>query len=106
MLVAAECVEEAEAEDEAVEEAAVALPEAGIEDSAAAVVKAAVRPVTFVQDDGVDVAVPATKLTAAHFLRLVLCAFLVVLCRFGTNLVEKPISGILDNINNTSRSGP
>lgn len=40
---------------------------AGVAMKLASVVKEAVRPVAFLQDDGMDAALPATKLIAAHY---------------------------------------
>jgi len=44
--------------------------EAGMLERAASTVKDAVRPVTLLQEDGILMAVPATKLTAAHWMLL------------------------------------
>lgn len=44
---------------------------AGVAMKLASVVKEAVRPVAFLQDDGTDVALPATKLIAAHYINQV-----------------------------------
>jgi hypothetical protein len=73
-------------------------------DSNGSDVNCAVRPVTFVQAEGVVVAVPETKLTAAHYERV--SALNERLIALSVYLIENPIRCILNNTNNTLRTSP
>jgi hypothetical protein len=68
-------------------------------DSNGSDVNCAVRPVTFEQTDGMVVAVPETKLTAAHYKKV--SALNKRLIALSAYLVENSIWCILNNTNNT-----
>ena len=87
--------------EEAVDDAAAV---AGMEESAAAVVKVAVKPVTFVQAEGTVAAVPETKFTAAHC--FVVNVYLDQEEEDGIYLIQKSINGILHDANDAFRASP
>lgn len=73
-------------------------------DSNGSAVYCAVRPVTFVQAEGMVVAVPEIKLTAAHYKRV--SALNERLIALSVYLIQNPIRCILNNTNNTLRTSP